>query len=92
MAGCPREGDRTRSDGNSQHHIGVLEQDAPLATASTSSLRRASPDVDPGVSLRALSYRTPMSESGTINRERLLIRLRPFMCWRSPECLTAHQL
>ena len=32
MAGCPRERDRTHSsDGNSQHHIGVLEQDAPLA-------------------------------------------------------------
>jgi len=32
MAGCPRERDRTHSsDGNSQHHIGVLEQDATLA-------------------------------------------------------------
>ena len=32
MAGCPRERDRTpSSDGNSQHHIGVLEEDAPLA-------------------------------------------------------------
>jgi hypothetical protein len=32
MAGCPRERDRTQcSDGNSQHHIGVLEEDAPLA-------------------------------------------------------------
>ena len=50
MAGCPRERDRTHSsDGNSQHHIGVLEQDAPLSAGvnvkPSAGIAQRQPDV-----------------------------------------------
>jgi hypothetical protein len=37
------------------------------------------PTLTPASRWRALSRRTPMGESGTMDRKRLLIRLRPFM-------------
>jgi hypothetical protein len=81
MAGCPRERDRTHSsDGNSQHHRGVLEEDAPLAAGvKRQAFGGHRPTLTPTSRRRALSCRTPMGGSGTINRKRLLIRPRPFM-------------
>ena len=81
MAGCPRERDRTpSSDGNSQHHIGVLEEDAPLAAGvNATAFGGHRPTLTPTSRWRAPSCRTPMGESGTIDRKRLLIRPRPFM-------------
>ena len=52
--------------GNSQHHRGVLEHDAPLAAGVNASLRRASPDVDPGAS----SARVFVQDADGSNQER----------------------
>jgi hypothetical protein len=81
MAGCPRERDRTHSgDGNSQHHRGVLKEDAPLAAGvNATAFGGHRPTLTPTSSWRASSCTTPMAQSGTIDRKRPLIRLRPFM-------------
>jgi hypothetical protein len=64
MAGCPRERDRTpSSDGNSQHHIGVLEKDAPLAVGvNATAFGGLRPALTPAPRRRAPSCRTPLRE------------------------------
>ena len=75
MAGCPRERDRTQSsDENSQHHIGVLVQDAPLgAGVNVTAFGGRPPDtLTPVPWWRALSCRTPLCELPGHERKGLL--------------------